>query len=150
MALALHLCLGRTPGRITRHVGGVRDLPPPRVGLLTLSPGVTDLEYEAEGGTEMLTLSLPSAVFAAVDGRPEAAFARGLLPSREEDLRAVLQDLAERVAQVRASAFMSTAAGIPSPSRATPRSRIEARRQRTYRVSPLRVVSQAPRASIQR
>jgi hypothetical protein len=104
----------------------------------------------AEEGPEVLTLSLPTAIFAAVHGRPEAAFARGLLPFREEGLRAVLQDLAERVAQVRASAFMSTTAGIPSPSRATPRSRIEARRRRTYRVSPLRVVSQAPRASIQR
>lgn len=98
MALALHLCLGRGAGRIARHVGDTRDLPPPRVGLLTLSPGATDLEYEAEGGTEMLTLSLPASLFSAIDTRADNAFARGLLPFREDSLRAVLLELAERAA----------------------------------------------------
>lgn len=98
MAIALHLCLARGPGRITRHVAEARHLPPPRVGLLTISPGATDLEYEAEGGTEMLTLSLPASLFASIGGRAEDAFARGLLPFREDALRAVLLELTERAA----------------------------------------------------
>lgn len=96
MALAVHLCLARGAGRITRHVGEVRELPPPRVGLLTLSPGATDLEYEAEGGTEMLTLSLSASAFAAIGGRADDAFARGLLPFRDDSLRAVMLELVER------------------------------------------------------
>lgn len=98
MALAVHLCLARGPGRITRHVAEDRDLPPPRVGLLTLSPGATDLDYEAEGQTEMLTLSLSTAAFEAIGGRPDDAFARGLLPFRDDSLRAVLLELMERAA----------------------------------------------------
>lgn len=98
MALAVHLCLARGTGRITRHVAEVRELPPPRVGLLTLSPGATDLDYEAESGTEMLTLSLSAATFSAIGGRADDAFARGLLPFREDGLRAVLLELMERAA----------------------------------------------------
>jgi AraC family transcriptional regulator len=98
MAIAAHLCLARGPGRITRHVGETRELPPPRVGLLTLSPGATDLEYEAEGGTEMLTLSLSASTFSAIGGRADDAFARGLLPFRDDGLRAVLLELMERAA----------------------------------------------------
>lgn len=98
MALALHLCLARGPGRITRHIGEVRELPPPRVGLMTLSPGATDLDYEALGSTEIVTLTLPEAVFAAVGGRADDAFSRGLLPFREDGLRAVLLELLERAA----------------------------------------------------
>lgn len=98
MALAVHLCLARGPGRITRHVGEFRELPPPRVGLLTLSPGATDLDYEAEGATEMLTLSLSPSAFSSIGGRPDDAFARGLLPFREDSLRTVLMELMERAA----------------------------------------------------
>ncbi|HEY4250053.1 MAG TPA: AraC family transcriptional regulator [Roseomonas sp.] len=96
MAIAMHLCLGVTPGRITRHVGELRNLPAPRLGLITLTPGHTDLEYEAEGGTEMLTLSLPKTLFAMLDASPDRAFRRGLPPFRDDALRAVLRELAER------------------------------------------------------
>ncbi|MBS7810293.1 helix-turn-helix transcriptional regulator [Roseococcus pinisoli] len=128
MALALHLCLGRTPGRITRHVGDVRELPPPRVGLMTLSPGATDLEYEAEGGTRMLTLSLPAVTFTAVDGRAEDAFLRGLLPFRDDALRSVLLELAERAAQgVSERLYIDHAIAFLAASLAAPR-RLGARR----------------------
>ncbi|TCH96408.1 AraC family transcriptional regulator [Roseococcus sp. SYP-B2431] len=123
MALALHLCLARGPGRITRHIGEVRDLPPPRVGLMTLSPGATDLEYEAHGSTEIVTLTLPESVFTAVGGRAGDAFSRGLLPFRDDALRSVLLELTERAASGaserlyvdHAQAFL--AASLASPRR---------------------------------
>jgi len=132
MALAVHLCLARGAGRITRHVAEVRELPPPRVGLLTLSPGATDLEYEAEGGTEMLTLSLSAATFSAIGGRADDAFARGLLPFREDGLRAVLLELMERAAcgaserlyVDHAIAFL--AAALAAPRRRTSRRPLDA------------------------
>lgn len=96
MAMVLHLCQGVTPGRITRHVGGISNLPAPRVGLLELTPGHTDLAFEAEARTAMLTLSLPRAIFAGLGCDPDRAFGRGLSPFRDEVLRAVLLDLAER------------------------------------------------------
>ncbi|MBR0663027.1 helix-turn-helix transcriptional regulator [Roseomonas hellenica] len=127
-AVVLHLCRAVTPGRITRHVGGIRNLPPPRVGLLELTPGDTDLEFEAEARTSMLTLSLPQAVFAALDADPDRAFTRGLLPFRDDALRAVLVELAERADGGDSERlFLDHALCFLAAALATPRRRVPVR-----------------------
>lgn len=134
MAVVMHLCQGVTPGRITRHVGGVRNLPAPRVGMLELTPGHTDLAFEAEARTAMLTLSLPSSIFAALDCDPDRAFGRGLSPFRDDALRAVLVELAERAGTGDSEqlffdhALCFLAAALATPRRQVPRRALDGAR----------------------
>ncbi|HEY4250052.1 MAG TPA: helix-turn-helix transcriptional regulator [Roseomonas sp.] len=124
MAAVVHLCRSVAPGRITRHIGETRDLPAPRVGLIELTPGDTDIDFEAGAATEMLTLSLPRTLFTAIDADPDRMFGRGLAPFRDTALRAVLLDLAERAAAGASERLFAShalcfiAAGLAAPRRA--------------------------------